>query len=212
MPALEKLFEKYDGLVFFDTETSGLKANRDQIIELAAIKLRKVDDWVVVEHAIDDLIKLPYGTRLAPFITNLTGISTALLAAQGKDEDEVAERFCQMLEGGKTLLIAHNARFDIRFVHAMLERHGKDRALRSVDCLDTLKVYKKRRAKNHKLCDAIEEYGLQDKVCNSHRAIDDVKALIEVTKAMDNERSDLQYFVEDIEGYLPDEVQYIGLF
>ena len=78
--------------------------------------------------------------------------------------------------------------------------------------MDTLKVYKKRRAKNHKLCDAIEEYGLQDKVCNSHRAIDDVKALIEVTKAMDNERSDLQYFVEDIEGYLPDEVQYIGLF
>ena len=37
---------------------------------------------------------------------------------------------------------------------------------------------------------------------NSHRAIDDVKALVEVLKAMDNERDDLQTYI-NIFGYNP---------
>ena len=44
--------------------------------------------------------------------------------------------------------------------------------------LDTVTVYKDRRAFPHKLENAITEYGLANKVKNSHRAIDDVKALL----------------------------------
>lgn len=54
----------------------------------------------------------------------------------------------------------------------------------------------------HKLANAIEHYGLADKVQNSHRAIDDVLALYEVTKAMSEERDDLTDYI-DLLGYNP---------
>ena len=37
MPKFETLFSKYDRLVLFDTETTGLAYNRDEIIEFAAV-------------------------------------------------------------------------------------------------------------------------------------------------------------------------------
>ena len=43
MPKFETLFSKYDRLVLFDTETTGLLYNRDEIIEFAAVVLERVD-------------------------------------------------------------------------------------------------------------------------------------------------------------------------
>ena len=37
------LFEKYDRLVLFDTETTGLEYSRDEIIEFAAVVVERVD-------------------------------------------------------------------------------------------------------------------------------------------------------------------------
>ena len=73
--------------------------------------------------------------------------------------------------------------------------------LRALDSL-TVTVYKDRAAYPHKLTNAIEHYGLADKVQNSHRAIDDVLALYEVTKAMSEERDDLTDYI-DLLGYNP---------
>ena len=72
----------------------------------------------------------------------------------------------------------------------------------AADYLDTLTIYKDRAAYPHKLANAIEHYGLAGKVVNSYRAIDDVKALLEVTKAMGAERGDLRDYV-NIFGYNP---------
>ena len=41
---------------------------------------------------------------------------------------------------------------------------------------------------------------MQDKVCNSHRAIDDVRATVEVLRAMEAERDDLASYI-DLFGY-----------
>ena len=41
MPKFETLFSKYDRLVLFDTETTGLLFSRDEIIEFAAAVLEK---------------------------------------------------------------------------------------------------------------------------------------------------------------------------
>ena len=59
-----------------------------------------------------------------------------------------------------------------------------------------------RRAYPHKLANAIIAYDLTGKVQNSHRAIDDVLALFEVLKAMDDEREDLGSYV-NLFGYNP---------
>ena len=42
MAQLEKLFEKYDRLFLFDTETTGLMFHRDEIIEFAAVVVEQV--------------------------------------------------------------------------------------------------------------------------------------------------------------------------
>ena len=70
------------------------------------------------------------------------------------------------------------------------------------DKLDLLTVYKDRHSYPHKLCNAIEVYGLADKVVNSHRAVDDVLATVEVMKAMEMEKADLERYV-NLFGYNP---------
>ena len=46
MAQLDKLFQQYDRLVLFDTETTGLLYNRDEIIEFAAVVLERIDGEV----------------------------------------------------------------------------------------------------------------------------------------------------------------------
>ena len=74
--------------------------------------------------------------------------------------------------------------------------------LRGKDKLDLLTVYKDRRSYPHKLCNAIEAYGLSDQVVNSHRAVDDVIATVAVMEEMEKERNDLMRYV-NLFGYHP---------
>ena len=74
--------------------------------------------------------------------------------------------------------------------------------LKGKDKLDLLTVYKDRRAYPHKLCNAIEAYGLAGKVVNSHRAVDDVLATLAVMGEMEAERDDLISYV-NLFGYNP---------
>lgn len=59
MPKFETLFSKYDRLVLFDTETTGLLYNRDEIIEFAAVVLERVDGTPKVVQEYDQLSPCP---------------------------------------------------------------------------------------------------------------------------------------------------------
>ena len=195
----EKLFQKYNRLIFFDTETTGFEPEKvDQIIELAAVTIDK--DGKTQE--MDEFIHLFRMPELPPKITELTGILDLTLAAKGIDEYDALKKFVDLMQCGEgyTLLIAHNAQFDLQFLAYSIYRNrekGKGWMIVLNDCdyLDTLTVYKDRRRYPHKLESAIAEYHLSGKVVNSHRAIDDCKALMEVAKAMDEEKSDLDKYV-----------------
>jgi DNA polymerase III epsilon subunit-like protein len=63
-------------------------------------------------------------------------------------------------------------------------------------------VYKDRKPYPHKLCNAIEAYGLTGKVVNSHRAIDDVLATVAVMEAMAAQKDDLCHYI-NLFGYNP---------
>ncbi|HBK03146.1 MAG TPA: 3'-5' exonuclease, partial [Clostridiales bacterium] len=63
-------------------------------------------------------------------------------------------------------------------------------------------VYKDRHAYPHRLCNAIEVYGLTGKVVNSHRAVDDVLATVAVMAEMEKEKDDLLRYV-NLFGYNP---------
>lgn len=207
MNNLCEVFQKYAAVVFFDTETTGLEAESCQIIELAAIRIEQTDHGTLrMANSTDMFIKLPDDQRIPEKIVELTGITDETLEVEGVTEADAAAIFTDLIRNdkGPVLLVAHNAQFDLLFVRAMLWRHTGDgeEMLEAADYLDSLTVYKDRRAYPHKLANAIVAYKLEDKVQNSHRAIDDVAALFEVCKAMDNERADLLNYV-NVFGYNP---------
>ena len=201
MGALDCLFDKYDKLFLFDTETTGLLYNRDEIIEFAAVVLEKKDGVITVTEEYDELITLSPGGFVPPQIEALTGISNQDIREKGIPKTRVCCDIARMM-AGNTLLLAYNAHFDLSFLFYLLLRHGDPQILKGKDKLDLLTVYKDRRSYPHKLCNAIDAYGLAGKVVNSHRAVDDVLATVEVMKAMEAERDDFLNYV-NLFGYHP---------
>jgi DNA polymerase-3 subunit epsilon len=201
MANLSALFEKYDRLVLFDTETTGLLYNRDEIIEFAAVIVEQVNGTPTVVREYDELVSLSPGGFVPPKIEQLTGISTQDIRERGLAKTRVCRDIAEMF-AGNTLLLAYNAHFDLSFLYYFLLRSGDPMILKGKDKLDLLTVYKDRRPYPHKLCNAIDAYGLSGKVVNSHRAVDDVLATVEVMKAMEAERDDLISYV-DLFGYHP---------
>ena len=198
---LEGLFSQYDRLVFFDTETTGLRFSRDEIIEFAAVVVEHRGGKAEIIEEYDQLVALSPGGFVPPMIQNLTGISTEDLRERGIPKTRVCCDIARLI-AGNTLLLAYNAHFDLSFLYYLLLRHGDPMILKGKDKVDLLTVYKDRHSYPHKLCNAIEVYGLSDQVVNSHRAVDDVIATVAVTLEMEKERPDLENYV-NLFGYNP---------
>ena len=197
----DALFAKYDRLVIFDTETTGLLFNRDEIIEFAAVVVEQVNGVPTVIREYDQLVSLSPGGFVPPQIEELTGITTQDIREKGLPKTRVCRDIAEMVQGN-TLLLAYNAQFDLSFLFYMLLRDGDPAILKGKDKLDLLTVYRDRRGYPHKLCSAIEAYGLSDKVVNSHRAVDDVLATVAVMEEMEKERPDLDRYI-NLFGYIP---------
>ena len=194
MGCLDHLFQKYDKLFLFDTETTGLQYNRDEIIEFAAVVLEKKDGQIVATEEYDELITLSPGGFVPPVIVELTGITNEDIRERGIPKTRLCCDIARMISGN-TLLLAYNAHFDLSFLYYLLLRDGDPMILKGKDKLDLLTVYKDRRPFPHKLCNAIEAYSLSGQVVNSHRAVDDVLATLKVMEEMDREKDDLTRYV-----------------
>lgn len=186
-------------IVYFDTETTGLDAQQCQIIELAAQAYegsKKVGEM-------DDLIRLtdPEAT-LPEKIVELTHITDELLAKEGIAVEEAAKHFAELCGSGPVILVAHNAQFDLGFITWTFARHYRQglEVISRADYLDTLTIAKDRKAYPHTLAAMIEYYGLNAQ--NSHRAIDDVDALVKLFQAMIKERDDIREYI-NVFGYNP---------
>ena len=195
MVFFQDLFKKYDRLFFFDTETTGLRASRDQIIEFASVVVENQDGEPKIAWAYDQLLTLYPGTSIPPNITELTHISNELVAQCGIPKEQVCKDIANMISSPNTLLIAYNANFDLCFTYYLLAAHGDPSILQGKDKLDLLTVYKDRTCYPHRLENAIEFFGLSKMVKNSHRAVDDVKATVEVMKMLELDRNDLLSYV-----------------
>ena len=194
------LFAEFDHLVVLDTETTGIEHKTDEIIELAALRAVRSEGGLQTAEEMDLLIRLSPGRKLSPVIENLTGISEELLLREGVSKEEAGAQFVRLLSHPNTLVVAYNAQFDLCFLYYFLARLGRANALRGIKMLDALTVYKDRRDYPHKLANAIEAYGLQGE--NTHRAIDDAKATLELLEAMATEEDDLKNYV-NLFGYNP---------
>lgn len=185
------LFDRYDNILFFDTETTGLDFKQDEIIELGAVCFSKDGEHI----RYDALIQLSEGKTISPFVQNLTGITPEQVKKEGREKKEVADRFAELLLRPNSLIVAYNAQFDLNFTYWFLSRCGKEKALRNLSFLDALTVYRDRQDFPHKLEHAIPAYHLEDQVVNSHRAVDDAEAAAALLLAMEREKNDLPHYL-----------------
>ncbi|GGE37192.1 PolC-type DNA polymerase III [Streptococcus himalayensis] len=101
--------------VVFDVETTGLSAVYNKLIQVAASKMYKGN--VIAEF--DEFINP--GHPLSAFTTDLTGITDDHVK-NAKPLEEVLRKFQEFCEG--SVLVAHNATFDVGFMNVNYERHG----------------------------------------------------------------------------------------
>jgi len=197
---LDSLFHRFENIIILDVETSGFDPMRDEIIELAALKIHNRLGTPIFTSELDLFIRLAEGRRLPQEITQLTGITEMQLEREGELKPTACEKFTQILDCSTPLIVAYNAQFDLRFIHYFLNNYGKADVLNTAKYLDALTVYKDRRPYPHTLKDAVRAYSLKSQ--NTHHAIDDVKATWELLCAMENEFDDLVNYI-NLFGYNP---------
>ncbi|WP_248405099.1 PolC-type DNA polymerase III [Butyrivibrio fibrisolvens] len=130
----DKLSKRY---IAFDTETTGFSAYNDRIIELGAVLF---EDGKAVK-SFGSLVNA--GKRVPASATRVNNITNDMLAGSPK-EDVVYPEFVEFLGDaitGDTIICAHNASFDMRFLSATFERLGIDANIKFVDTLALCKKY-----------------------------------------------------------------------
>ncbi|WNL43803.1 exonuclease domain-containing protein [Halomonas sp. PAMB 3264] len=152
-------------LTFIDVETTGTRATRDRITEIAALKVVEgeiVDRWVSL---------IDPGTSIPPFISKLTGIHDDMVADAPRFET-IAEAFKTWL--GESCLVAHNARFDASFLRNAFKRAGLDYRPR---LMCTLRISRRLEPeqRQHNLKSLLARFDIQ--TSRAHRAEDDAEAL-----------------------------------
>lgn len=171
--SLIKEFLRYypDEFVIFDTETTGLDVNNDDIVEIAAIRIKE-------GCIIDELDIMLETTRSIP--VELNGEPNPLIEEYPKRE-KVGRRsgltdFMSWV--GNVPVLAHNAKFDFQILDANLKRDCNigDLSSRWPIVLDSLNIARavEPEQKSYRLKDLLAAFNLAGK--NSHLAIDDVKA------------------------------------
>lgn len=161
--------------VVVDIETTGLKAETSEIIEIGAIK--------VVNHEIVDRfnVLIKADQPLPPFITALTGIDDSLLNKEGKRKEEAFSEF--LLFVNEDLIVGHNVNFDLGFLsYHLYETLGVYLSNPYSDTLYFSRRYLGKRVANHKLQTLTQYFGFSYQ--GAHRALADCHFTYQVYEAL----------------------------
>ncbi len=151
--------------VAIDIETTGLNADRDEIIEIAAVRFKNGQ----ISDRFDSLVK-PHA-KIPHFIEYLTHISPADLK-NAPPVNEVLKDFCEFI--GDAVLVGHNVRFDLGFINANLVTAGGFPLLNKYwDTAEIARIYLPNTS-DHKLSTLVDYF--QIKLENAHRAFADAEA------------------------------------
>ena len=168
-------------IVVFDTETTGLNVFSDDIIEIAAIRIKGGE---VVGEPLDLYIEtdkpiLPMlGDKENPmYAIYHEKMSTGELLSPS----DALQRFLAYV--GTSPILAHNANYDYNILDNNLQRYCKDTMqAHDIRCFDSLKLIRLLAPSLHsyKLESLLETFHLAG--VNSHQAIDDVKATVSLVR------------------------------
>ena len=154
--------------VVFDLETTGLKPEECDIIEIGAVKTKNGE-------VIDRFQTFVYdGAVIPPNISKLTHITDDMLVGAPSSK-EVLSKFNEFSKG--CILVAHNANFDMGFIRFHGGKHGIEFSNPYTDTL-MLSRHLLHDLENHKLDTICEHF--QISLENHHRAIDDAESTAEI--------------------------------
>lgn len=161
-----------DAYTVIDLETTGLDCSSDEIIELAAIRVRNG----VIEDQFQSLVQC---RGILPFtITDITGIAPDDLTGAPVLEDILPDYLSFL---GNDPLVGHNVTFDTGFLTAACAELGLP-SFHPVT-IDTLKVSRKKLSLPSYKLTAVR-IALELPEHNAHRALDDCMTTMEVYEAL----------------------------
>lgn len=156
--------------IVFDVETTGLSAERDRLIEIAAVKIKNGVEIDTFESYINPQRKI------SELITNITSITNEDVE-NAPLEEEIMNKFYNWIDEDD-ILVAHNAKFDLGFIDTSFERLGlKNKNNASIDTLFISRAVNED-LKKHGLGNLAKFYKIR--LVQHHRAIYDTKATSEI--------------------------------
>ncbi len=158
----------HNSYVVFDLETTGFSSIKNKIIEFGAVKVYNGEIVDRFSSFVNPQIPIPFD------IEKLTGITDEMVM-EADTIDNVLPLFLEFAKG--SVLVAHNASFDMSFIEENGRRQGIDIDFTCVDTLGMSRALLPALAK-HTL-DAVAK-ALKVSLENHHRAVDDAQATSEI--------------------------------
>lgn len=159
--------------IVFDTETTGLDARVDRVIEIGAVELVHRFPTGRTFHVYLN----PEGREINAEATAVHGITKAQLVDKPRFADVAAE-FLAFIDGA--VLIAHNASFDMAFINAELARVGQA-AIDNGLVVDSLAIARRKHPMGPNSLDALcKRYAIDNRHRTRHGALLDSGLLAEV--------------------------------
>lgn len=159
-------------MIYYDTETTGVKAGKDRIIEIAAYDPEDNRQFCLLTNP---------GCPIPPESTAICNITDAMVADAPPIEEALAA-FTTFCEGNVVLIAHNNDAFDQLFLEAEYQRAKLP--MPKWAFIDSLKWARKYRSDlpRHGLQVLREAYGIEAN--QAHRALDDVIVLHQIFSRM----------------------------
>ena len=171
--------------VIFDTETTGFSPINDRVLEIGAVKVRDGKKLGEKTWLINPKRSIPW------YVENVHHITSDML----KDRptfDQVYPEFLEFIDG--SVLIAHNAPFDIRMMSAEAARAKMPAPKNAV--LDSLALFRNwyPDLKSHQLGDIVDLLDISRDGMQAHRATDDsLFVYLAIQKEMERRSEDPRF-------------------
>ncbi|OLL16380.1 MULTISPECIES: DEDD exonuclease domain-containing protein [unclassified Rhodococcus (in: high G+C Gram-positive bacteria)] len=181
--------------VVVDLETTGGSSTDDAITEIGAVKIRGGEVLGEFATLVDP------GRSIPPNIVQLTGITTAMVRAAPRIE-QVLPSFLEFAAG--SVLVAHNAGFDVGFLRAAASRSEVAWPRFQVLCTVKLarRVLGRDEAPSVRLSALAELFRVS--TTPTHRALDDARATVDVLHALiDRVGNQGVHSLTELRDYLP---------
>jgi len=158
-----ELFADNSTFVAFDTETTGLWAPAHRLVEIAGVKFSVGSDRIETFQAL-----INPGRAIPADAIEVHGI-TDEMTSSAETAEKVLNNFVNFC--GNSILIAHNAPFDVSFLACEMDRVGLSRSNNTV--LDTVDIFRKLQPgiPSYSLLSLSQHFGLAQN--QKHRALDD---------------------------------------